>query len=104
MGGQPLARQRWACTQTRTSWPLASSRLVVHQPLMHRSRQGLNPSTQFLNAPSQHQILFQQRQYLGALLEGEALLLRVRGSEGLAVLDVGFSVGLIAVGLSRLRQ
>jgi hypothetical protein len=71
---------------------------------MHCSRQGLNPSTQFLKALGQHKILFQQRQYLGALLEGEALLLRARGSEGLAVLDVGFGMGLIAVGLPSLRQ
>jgi len=71
---------------------------------MHFSRQGLNSLTQFLNAPGQHKILLQQLQHLGALLEGEALLLRACGGEGLAVLDVGFSVGLVAVGLPGLRQ
>src|SRR5262245_14372163 len=100
-------KEGWGARMFRapqTSWPPAPSCLMVHQPLVHFRRQGLNPLTQFLNALGQHQILFQQRQYLGTLLEGEALLLRACGSEGLAVLDVGFGVDLIAVGLPRLRQ
>src|SRR5262245_44658869 len=80
------------------------SRLAVYQPLMQFSRQDLNASTQFLNTLSQHQILLQQCQHLGALLEGEALLRRTRGGEGLAVLDVSLGLGLVAVRLSGLRQ
>ena len=71
---------------------------------MHLTRQGFNPATQFLNALGQNQILLQQCQHLGALLEGGALLLRTRGGKGLAVLDVGLGEGLVAVGLPGLRQ
>ena len=48
---------------------------MVYQPLMHFSRQGLDTLTQGLNALGQHEILLQQCQHPGALLEGEALLL-----------------------------
>ena len=114
VSGYPQAALAWASSSQLCSVGRAHrrgrrglslpSRLVVQQPLMHFSRQGLNPSTQFLHTLGQHQILLQQRQHLGALLEGEALLLRTRGGEGLTVLDVGLGLGLVAVGLPGLRQ